>query len=226
MPHEDLVEPVGGYVLCIGLPLQRVGEVARLLRGRAAVIATADTDGARTLLGPPAAPVASDPGPALEVHARAVPSAEERIAPHVVAVAPQPAADDVVAGVLPAEDAPATDVAPPEAPAADAARVRRIVLGVLEVDLAAREVTVCGTPVHLSMREFDLLVTLASAPERVWSFAELTRTVWRTGYLGDPDPVTSAVKRLRKRLRVVPELRVASVRGIGYRLRVPVRDPA
>ncbi|SKC61098.1 winged helix-turn-helix domain-containing protein [Krasilnikoviella flava] len=215
MPHEDLVDTAGGYVLCIGLPLQRVGEVARLLRGRAAVIATADTDGARTLLGPPAAAVmADDEGGSshpLEVHVRAVAPAEDRGTAPAVAVVPD--AGPGVAG----EDAGALG-----ALAADASRLRRLVLGALEVDLGAREATARGTPVHLSMREFDLLVTLASAPDRVWSFAELTRTVWRTGYLGDSDPVTSAVKRLRKRLRVVPELRVMSVRGIGYRLLVPL----
>ncbi|MFC7877072.1 winged helix-turn-helix domain-containing protein [Isoptericola sp. NPDC057391] len=191
MPPKNVVEPVGGYVLCIGLPLQRVGEVARLLRGRAAVIATADTDGARTLLGPPPpAVLPDDEAPhTLEVHARA-------------------------------PDAPSGEDADP-GPVAGDQPTRRIVLGALEVDLAAREVTVRGAPVHLSMREFDLLVALASAPHRVWSFAELTSTVWRTGYLGDPDPVVSAVKRLRKRLRVLPELRVSSVRGIGYRLVVP-----
>lgn len=199
MPHKNVAEPVGGYVLCIGLPLQRVGEVARLMRGRAAVIATADTDGARTLLGPAAPAVLPDDEAthALEVHARAP-------------VDPEPPAD------LPAD--------PPgdrEATVPPVHRTRRIVLGALEVDLAAREVTAKGVPVHLSMREFDLLVALASAPERVWSFAELTSTVWRTAYLGDPDPVVSAVKRLRKRLRVLPELRVSSVRGIGYRLVVP-----
>jgi DNA-binding response OmpR family regulator len=218
MPHEDPVDTAGGYILCIGLPLQRVGEVARLLRGRVAVIATADTDGARTLLGPPPAAVVPDAEGVsprvLEVRARAVPSAEGRAAPQVVATAPDDGAGDVgEAG---------DDRRSPGLPVADVSRLRRLVLGALEVDLAAREVTARGIPVHLSMREFDLLVTLASAPDRVWSFAELTRTVWRTGYLGDPDPVTSAVKRLRKRLRVVPELRVTSVRGIGYRLLVPV----
>ena len=191
MPPKNVVEPVGGYVLCIGLPLQRVGEVARLLRGRAAVIATADTDGARILLGPPPPAVVPDDEPphALEVHARApaAPSGEVPVVPAV-----------------PVDD-----------------QVRRIVLGALTVDLAAREVTAGGVPVHLSMREFDLLVALASAPDRVWSFAELTSTVWRTSYLGDPDPVVSAVKRLRRRLHVLPELRVSSVRGIGYRLVVP-----
>lgn len=206
MPHENRAEPTGGYVLCIGLPLQRVGEVARLLRGRAAVIATADTDSARILLGPTPAAVVPDAEGAsahvLEVHARASPPARER-----TAVEPEDEREDNRA---------------PDVVAVEASRLRRIVLGALEVDLAAREVTARGTPVHLSMREFDLLAALASAPDRVWSFAELTRTVWRTGYLGDPDPVTSAVKRLRKRLRVVPELRVTSVRGIGYRLLVPV----
>ena len=190
MPPKNVVEPVGGYVLCIGVPLQRVGEVARLLRGRAAVIATADTDGARTLLGqPPPAVLPDDEAPhALEVHARA----------------PAPPSGEIPVVVAPDHD-----------------RARRIVLGALAIDLAAREVSARGVPVHLSIREFDLLATLASAPERVWSFAELTSTVWRTGYLGDPDPVVSAVKRLRKRLRVLPELRVSSVRGIGYRLVVP-----
>ncbi|MFD6178702.1 MULTISPECIES: winged helix-turn-helix domain-containing protein [unclassified Isoptericola] len=230
MPHENPVEPVGGYVLCIGLPLQRVGEVARLLRGKVAVIATADTDGARLLLGPPAAGVMPDDGSshALEVHARApaVEPDQERPTSHVVALAPEAGqGDDVLVpgGREPGRTTP--DVAgrrfaPPSTAEDEADRARRIVLGKLAVDLAAREVTAGGVPVHLSLREFDLLAALASAPDRVWSFAELTRTVWRTGYLGDPDPVTSAVKRLRKRLRVVPDLRVMSVRGIGYRLRV------
>ncbi|MFE6968087.1 winged helix-turn-helix domain-containing protein [Isoptericola sp. NPDC057653] len=231
MPHENPVEPAGGYVLCIGLPLHRVGEVARLLRGKVAVIATADTDGARMLLGPPAVAVMPDDGSphALEVHARApaVASAEDRPTSHVVALAPHDdQGGDVLVPSPPAGGRGAPDRAGPRAGgpgalAGEADRARRIVLGKLAVDLAAREVTAGGVSVHLSMREFDLLAALASAPDRVWSFAELTRTVWRTGYLGDPDPVTSAVKRLRKRLRVVPELRVMSVRGIGYRLRVP-----
>jgi DNA-binding response OmpR family regulator len=185
MPQIPSAEHLGGYVLCVGLPLQRVGEVARLLRGRAAVIATADADGARLLLGPP------DGG------------AEPVRPPSVRPVATTPVRP--VTGVAVADDA---------GPA-------RLVLGTLEVDLAAREVTAGGRSIHLSMREFDLLATLASEPDRVWSFADLTRTVWRTVYLGDPDPVVSAVKRLRKRLGSVPDLRLSSVRGVGYRLRVP-----
>ncbi|MFD6140902.1 winged helix-turn-helix domain-containing protein [Promicromonospora sp. NPDC060271] len=95
-----------------------------------------------------------------------------------------------------------------------------LVAGPLLVDLAGREVIALGRRVYLSAREFDLLATLALEAGRVWSFAELTARVWQLPYLGDSDPVTSAVKRLRKRLAPVRDVEVASVRGVGYRLRV------
>ncbi|WP_423462715.1 winged helix-turn-helix domain-containing protein [Promicromonospora sp. MS192] len=95
-----------------------------------------------------------------------------------------------------------------------------LVAGPLLVDLAGREVTARGRRVYLSAREFDLLATLALEAGRVWSFAELTAQVWQLPYLGDSDPVTSAVKRLRKRLAPVRDVEVASVRGVGYRLTV------
>lgn len=100
-------------------------------------------------------------------------------------------------------------------------RPEPIVRGPLVLDLAAREVRVRNTDVHLSAQEFDLLATLASHPSRVWTFAELTAHVWGTAYLGDPDTVTSAIKRLRRRIPRLRGLEIASVRGIGYRLRVP-----
>jgi DNA-binding response OmpR family regulator len=113
-------------------------------------------------------------------------------------------------------------VPPPVVPAAQLAQtVVALDRGPLHVDLSTREVTARGIRIHLSRREFDLLVALAFDAGRVWSFEELTHLVWRTGFLGDTDPVASAVKRLRKRLLAVPGLEVASVRGVGYRLLVP-----
>lgn len=162
----DVAETDQGYVLCVGLSLEACSEVARLVKDRAVVVAAADTNGARALLG-------HDP--------RDVPPERFR----------QPA--------------------PPP-------RGSTLQRGPLRVDLAAREVTISGRELHLSPREFDLLAALASEIERVWSFAELTTRVWHTGYLGAPDVVTSAVKRLRKRLEEFAGLHVASVRGIGYRL--------
>lgn len=163
----DVAETDQGYVLCVGLSLEACSEVARLVKDRAVVVAAADTDGARALLGRERAP------------------------------------DELA------------EVARPPLPPPRGSVLQR---GPLRVDLAAREVTVSDRQLHLSPREFDLLAALASEIERVWSFAELTTRVWHTGYLGAPDVVTSAVKRLRKRLETFGGLRVASVRGIGYRL--------
>ena len=115
-------------------------------------------------------------------------------------------------GAVPAVSGSIPMVAPPT--------VEPLVAGPLFVDLAGREVTALGRRVYLSAREFDLLATLALEAGRVWSFAELTARVWQLPYLGDSDPVTSAVKRLRKRLAPVRDVEVASVRGVGYRLRV------
>ena len=52
-----LRDPVdGAFVLCVGLPISLVGDLTRLLRDHAVVMATGDTDGARALLGPPGIP--------------------------------------------------------------------------------------------------------------------------------------------------------------------------
>lgn len=118
----------------------------------------------------------------------------------------------IVTGAVPAVTGSIPMIAPP--------MLDPLVAGPLFVDLAGREVTALGRRVYLSAREFDLLATLALEAGRVWSFAELTARVWQLPYLGDSDPVTSAVKRLRKRLAPVRDVEVASVRGVGYRLRV------
>jgi DNA-binding response OmpR family regulator len=54
----------------------------------------------------------------------------------------------------------------------------RLAVQNLEIDLASRVVRVGGAVVHLSAKEFDLLVALAEDPERVFHKDELLRDVW------------------------------------------------
>ncbi|WP_425955579.1 winged helix-turn-helix domain-containing protein [Xylanimonas sp. McL0601] len=244
-----------GYVLCVGLPLAQVREVTAALQGTAVVLATSDTAGARALLAPTAADVASDlppeatpvaaTGGPIPHHAAAHPGVRRRPVAVPVLPAPRHLATNVTltpttrraAGSRPVSPPPSAHLGtgmipavtglPPAVPVpADpspvlAMPVSALDRGPLHVDLATREVTAQGLRIHLSRREFDLLSALAFDAGRVWSFEELTHLVWRTGFLGDTDPVVSAVKRLRKRLMSVPGLEVASVRGVGYRLLVP-----
>ena len=106
----------------------------------------------------------------------------------------------------------------PEDPAADSPAET----GRLTIDRMLRQVTWADQAIHLSPREFELLAMLAADTGRVWTFEEIVTTVWKTRYLGDTDMVFSAVKRLRRRLAAaMADLRIVSVRGVGFRLVVP-----
>lgn len=92
--------------------------------------------------------------------------------------------------------------------------------GDLVIDLSAREVTISGTPVHLTRREFDLLAHLASAPRQVFSREQLLREVW----LSSPEwqttaTVTEHVRRLRQKVEHDPlqPRRIVTAGGAGYR---------
>jgi DNA-binding response OmpR family regulator len=94
----------------------------------------------------------------------------------------------------------------------------RLVVGDLEIDPVAREVTLRGQVVELSAKEYALLQALALDPTRVVTKTELLRDVW--GY--NPAVATRTVDvhayRLRRKLAAAEQRLVISVRGVGYRL--------
>ena len=95
----------------------------------------------------------------------------------------------------------------------------RLVIDELEIDLASRVVTVAGTPVQLSAKEYDLLVALAEDPERVFKKEELLRNVWGFRSLGRTRTLDSHASRLRRKLACSSETAfVLNVWGVGYRL--------
>jgi len=95
-----------------------------------------------------------------------------------------------------------------------------VVAGPIALDPRTRVVTVHGTRVALSQKEFSLLARLASDPERVFTKDELLREVW--GYRGYARSRTldSHAYRLRRKLRPHDETAefVENVWGVGYRL--------
>lgn len=228
------------YIVCVGLPTEIVAQVVHALGGQHAVLVAPDSASAVNLLAPDRGadagsdqpsypeqpPLGSlDGGRVLAFPRRGhqwgdegTDSPEDSPGPPLT-WAPQ-AVGETTTGQLPAVTGaiPAVTGAIPVVVPVQRAPIEH---GPLTLDISAREVRVQGQEVHLSAQEFDLLATLASQPGRVWTFAELTAHVWGTRYLGDADAVTSAIKRLRRRLPRVRGLEVASVRGVGYRLRVP-----
>jgi DNA-binding response OmpR family regulator len=88
-------------------------------------------------------------------------------------------------------------------------------IGVLELDPAARKVTVAGEPVHLTPTEFDLLRVLAARPGTVHTREQLLAEVWGWRDGSGQRTVDSHIRGLRRKLGA--DL-VRTVHGIGYAL--------
>lgn len=98
---------------------------------------------------------------------------------------------------------------------------RVIHIGGLSISPAEREVTVDGSPVDLTTREFDILIAMARRPGVVFSREQLlTSVVGLTEYV-DPRGVDVHVRHLRAKLgddAHRPRF-VETVRGAGYRIK-------
>ncbi len=93
----------------------------------------------------------------------------------------------------------------------------------LEIDIPKRQVRVQGEQVHLTPKEFGLLVYLASKPNVVFEREEIIRDIWgRADGGGDLRTVDTHIKRLRRKIeegRAVP-WSIATVWGVGYKFQV------
>jgi DNA-binding response OmpR family regulator len=88
--------------------------------------------------------------------------------------------------------------------------------GDVELDHAARTVSVGGEPVELTAREFDLLAALLAHPNVVLSRDRLLELAWGGGFPGGTRTVDVHIAQLRGKLER-PGL-VETVRGIGYKV--------
>lgn len=98
-------------------------------------------------------------------------------------------------------------------------------VGTLRVDPRKREAYVAARRVELRAREFDLLAALARDPGVVLTRDALLEDVWGTDFPGETRTVDVHVSELRKKLGEAGP-RIETVRGYGYRLVPPPREPA
>jgi two-component system alkaline phosphatase synthesis response regulator PhoP len=93
--------------------------------------------------------------------------------------------------------------------------------GELEIDRHRFEVTMRGTPVELTRKEFELLAALVATPGRVFGREELLDLVWGHDGFVEPRTVDVHVARLRGKFTGarLPAPGIETVRGVGYRFR-------
>lgn len=89
----------------------------------------------------------------------------------------------------------------------------------LEVNLDDYTVSIDGSAVSLTKKETELLWTLASNKNKVFSRDNLLNSLWGYDYFGDSRTVDSHIKRLRAKLDEHPHEKwdIKTIWGVGYK---------
>lgn len=91
----------------------------------------------------------------------------------------------------------------------------------LEVDQLQRRVTRADVVVELTKYEYDLLLYLASSPNRVFTKKQIYQHIYEDVEAAVNNRVYGLVKNLRKKIEDKPEAPryIETIRGVGYRFR-------
>lgn len=79
------------------------------------------------------------------------------------------------------------------------------------------QVFLCGKPLDLMRREYDLLCLLATHPGRVYTFEQIYEQLWPDEYLDGKNSVVCQVRRLRKKLTGTDF--IENVHDVGFRIK-------
>ena len=90
----------------------------------------------------------------------------------------------------------------------------------LKVNTDSRQVTRAGTPIKLTVKEYDLLLHLLQHHEQVLSRQDILLAVWGDSWVGDDNLLDVYIRYLRKKLER-PDLAplIQTVRGVGFMLK-------
>jgi DNA-binding response OmpR family regulator len=92
----------------------------------------------------------------------------------------------------------------------------------LMIDKTSRKVYVNQKEVSLTTKEFDLLVFLATNPNRVYSKEDLFDKIWDMDSIGDIATVTVHIRKIREKIEQDPSnpQYIETVWGAGYRFEI------
>ena len=74
--------------------------------------------------------------------------------------------------------------------------------------------------IHLPLKQFELVFELAKNPNQIYSREQLIEKIWGFDYEGFDRTVDVHIKRIRENLSHIPDIKIVTVRGLGYKLEV------
>lgn len=94
--------------------------------------------------------------------------------------------------------------------------------GDIEVDLSKRLVTVNGSPVRLSRKEYDLLRILITHPDKVITHQQILSEVWGPAYVEETQYLRVYIGHLRQKLEDEPAepKHFLTEPGVGYKFQL------
>lgn len=95
-----------------------------------------------------------------------------------------------------------------------------VVAGDFEIDEEKRLVKVRGEEVHLTPKEFDLLLLLARSPDRVLTHKTLLKAIWGPSGIDQPENLRVLIGQLRRKIERDPASPyIETEPWVGYRFR-------
>lgn len=89
--------------------------------------------------------------------------------------------------------------------------------GGIHIDKSAHSVTIDGTPIELSYKEFELLTYFMENRGIALSREKILNSVWNYDYYGDARTIDTHVKKLRSKMGEKGDL-IKTIWGMGYKL--------
>lgn len=93
--------------------------------------------------------------------------------------------------------------------------------GNLKIDVLKYKVTIDNKPICLTLKEYKILLYLASQPDRVFTYQQIYEVVWDEPYAYEKNNIMTHISHLRGKIEPDPShpRYIENVRGVGYRFK-------
>jgi DNA-binding response OmpR family regulator len=95
---------------------------------------------------------------------------------------------------------------------------KKIITGTTELNYENLAVTYNDASIVLPQKEFYILYKLASCPEKIFTRQQIMDEIWGLDSDTDPRTVDVHINRLRDRLKDNEDIKIKTVRGLGYKV--------